>query len=324
MTRNAPATALLCCVAFALVYAAVGSMGWGEPAARESAIGEIGRWCERVHPGLIREPANTLSNLGFILSGLAIFWTLSRDKSGLRDENGGAGRMIGLNPLSITFGAAVVWLGPGSMLMHGTNTAWGASADNLSMVMYILIPWLLNLTEMGRWTSTQFFITYTVLVLGYAVGRELFGSRLGINLNLFGLSIALWFISELLLRFYSQAFRWLSGFTGFAVAAVFGIMPWDMLQNPVANWWVFLFWVPALFCSQPPRIRRTYSPWCFAGIGCFVVAFAIWQTGRPNNEWCRPDSIIQAHAIWHLLTAASTWCFFMFLRTEKEIGHQQC
>jgi len=320
LTRNAPAIALLCCIAFAVIYAVVGSMGWGEPAARESAIGEIGRWCERVHPGLIREPVNTLSNLGFILSGLAIFWTLSRDKNSGKDQSRRTSRLIGLNPLSITFGAAVVWLGPGSMLMHGTYTDWGASADNLSMVMYILIPWLLNLTEMGRWTSRRFFITYAALVLYYAVARELFGAQLGINLNLFGLSIVLWFISELLLRFYSPTFRWLSGFTGFGVAAVFGIMPWDMAQNPAANWWVLLFWVPALFSSQPPRIRRTYSPWYFAGIGCFVLAFAIWQTGRADNDWCRPDSLIQAHGIWHLLTAVSTWCIFKFLRTERALS----
>jgi len=240
-----------------------------------------------------------------------MFWTLSQDKEAA------TGHMIGLNPISVTFAAAVVWLGPGSMLMHGTNTAWGASADNLSMVMYILIPWLLNLTEMGRFSSRQFFITYLVLVVGYAVLRELFGSRLGMNLNLFGVSIGLWAISELLLRFYSVPFRWLSGFAGFVVAAIFGIMPWHMLQNPAEYWWVVLFWVPAVFSSYPPRVRRRYSPWCFAGIACFVAAFAIWQTGRPQHPWCRPDSLVQAHAIWHLLTAASTWCFFQFLRTEQ-------
>ena len=317
MTRNAPTIALLCCLAFACIYVLVGLFGWGEPAARESAIGELGRWCERVHPGLIREPANTLSNLAFVISGLAMFRTLSRDQ-GINHN-----RMVGLNPVSILFASAVIWLGPGSMLMHGTNTDWGASADNLSMVMYILIPWLLNLTEMGRWKLWQFFTTYVVLVLCYAVGRELFGSRLGINLNLFGLSIGLWVISELLLRFYSTRFRWLSGLIGFAVAAIFGIMPWDMLAEPGRFWWVILFWLPGLLSTHPPRVRRRYSPWCFAGMACFIVAFAIWQTGRPNNPWCRPDSLIQAHAIWHMLTAASTWCFFMFIRTERPITAQQ-
>lgn len=317
MTRNAPLIALLCCVGFAGLYIALGLMGWGEPAARESAIGELSRWCERVHPGLIREPANTLSNLGFISSGLAIFWVLSRDSAAAQKT--AVSPLIGLNPLSVLFGTAVVWLGPGSMLMHGTNTAWGASADNLSMVMYILIPWLLNLREMGRWSYPQFFVVYGLLVLGYAVGRELFGSRLGINLNLFGLSIGLWVISELLLRFYSPRMRWLSGLIGFVVAAVFGIMPWDMLQDPARYWWCLLFWLPGLVAGHPPRLRRRYTPWCIAGCVCFLTAFAIWQTGRPDNPLCRPDSPIQAHAIWHLLTAGSTWCFFLFLRSERKL-----
>jgi len=55
------------------------------------------------------------------------------------------------------------------------------------------------------------------LVVGYAVLRDLFGSRLGINLNLFCVSIGLGVISELLLRFYSPLFRWLFGFVGFVV-----------------------------------------------------------------------------------------------------------
>ena len=30
------------------------------------------------------------------------------------------------------------------------------------------------------------------------------------------------------------------------------------------------------------------------------------------------DSIVQAHAIWHLLSAVATFAFFLFLRTERE------
>lgn len=48
-----------------------------------------------------------------------------------------------------------------------------------------------------------------------------------------------------------------------------------------------------------------------------MVAFAIWLTGRPANPWCRPDSLIQAHGIWHLMSAVAIFCFFVFLRTEN-------
>jgi len=49
-----------------------------------------------------------------------------------------------------------------------------------------------------------------------------------------------------------------------------------------------------------------------------LVAYAIWTTGTNIHPWCRPDSLIQAHAIWHLLTAVATWFFFMFLRTQRK------
>jgi hypothetical protein len=34
------------------------------------------------------------------------------------------------------------------------------------------------------------------------------------------------------------------------------------------------------------------------------------------KPWCRPDDVVQGHAIWHLLTAAVTVILFFHLRTE--------
>ena len=41
----------------------------------------------------------------------------------------------------------------GSMAMHGSHTRSGAWLDNVSMVAYILIPWLFNLARLGRWSD---------------------------------------------------------------------------------------------------------------------------------------------------------------------------
>jgi hypothetical protein len=30
-----------------------------------------------------------------------------------------------------------------------------------------------------------------------------------------------------------------------------------------------------------------------------------WQLGQSNGPWCRPGSLLQAHAAWHLLAAAA-------------------
>ena len=42
----------------------------------------------------------------------------------------------------------------------------------------------------------------------------------------------------------------------------------------------------------------------------YIAAWLIWLQGNltinPNSEFCNPDSYIQAHGIWHILTAIST------------------
>lgn len=295
-------------------FVLIGRSGWGPPAANEQPIGEVSRWCERVSDGLLREPINTLGNLGFVAVGLLIFATLARDiERGATSSN----RFTGHDPVALLYGAAALFLGPGSMVMHGTHTRFGAWIDNLSMVAYILIPWLFNLARLGRWRDRTFFLTYAVLLSLYGAGYWFLGPDLGIGLDLFGLSIALWIISEVLHRWWSPWVRVGSGLVGFVVAAVFGLTPTEMMDAPGENWWVFLFWLPGLLARQPPPGRRTYMPWYWLGVASFLVAYSIWLTGTDTSTTCRPDSLLQAHAIWHLLTALATYCFFRFLRTER-------
>jgi hypothetical protein len=295
-----------------VAYVAAGSLGWGPPAAGEQLPGEPSRWCERVSAGVFREPINALSNLWFMVAGVVTFFVLTRDRP--REQSS---RFHGLTPIAVLYAGATTYLGAGSLLMHGTNTAWGAWADNVGMVGYILVPWLINVAEMGRWTQMRLFAVYAVLVSGYAIGFALNGPTLGINLELFDLSIALWGVSELLYRFWSPAVRVFSGALGLAIAAAFGITPSEMLAQPAEHWWVLLFWLPAVLASHPPRGRRVYWPWYFVGVTIFAVAYAIWLTGRPAHPWCSPDSLIQAHGIWHSMNAAAILAFFKFLRTEN-------
>ena len=303
------------CVSFLFIYVISNVLGIINSSESQDSIGEVSRWCERISSSIFREPTNALSNLGFMFAGLSMLWILSRDTQNSWKKN----QFHGITPISMLYAGTVIYLGPGSMLMHGTNTSWGGWADNLSMIMYIILPWLINIGKMGRWPQKQFFAIYTAITLVYAISRWFFGSKLGVNLDLFGLSIGLWIISESLFRFWSPRFRWLSGFLGFVVAAIFGIMPAEIFSNIDKFWWVILFWAPAILSSNPPQHQRTYVPWFSAGMICYLLAFAIWLQGYPNTAFCNPDSLIQPHAIWHLMTAFSTWCFFKFLRTEKII-----
>jgi hypothetical protein len=264
--------------------------------------------------GLFYEPVNALSNLGFMVAGFWMLWLLGRDVLA-----GRTGLMVGHSPVALLYAGAVIWLGPGSLLMHGTHTSWGGWADNLSMVMYILIPWLINVSAMGRWGGRRLLTVYLGLVVIYGVGRWVNGWGLGINLDFFGLSIAFWVISEVLYRFHSQRLRWLSGFVGFAVAGIFGLTPMVMWADPARYWWVLLFWLPGLLSPHPPSGRRTYWPWFLLGMASYLGAFAIWQTGKAGHPWCQPDSWVQAHGVWHLMTAFATVCFFLCLRSERRI-----
>lgn len=308
------AVAIAALAVFAVLFIALGVNGWWTPAANEQAVGEVSRWCERVSGGLLREPLNTLGNLAFVAAGLAMFAVLARDTArGVTRRN----PFMGNQTLALLYASAAVFLGPGSMLMHASHTFIGAWLDNLSMVIYIVIPWLYNLAVLGRWSTRTFVYTYVSIVGVYAVGYVAIAPDMGINLDLFEASIPLWIISEFVVRFGSPAARWLSGFVGFAVALAFGIPPWIILGHPEKYWWVVLFWLPALVTRGPSGIRRTYTPWFWAGMVSFLAAYAIWTTGKARSELCNPDSLLQAHAVWHLLCALATWCFFMFLRTQR-------
>jgi len=169
---------------------------------------------------------------------------------------------------------------------------------------------------MSSWTSKQLLSIYISIVIIYSIWRWFTDWGLGINFNLFGVSIGLWAISETLYRFWSPSFRFLSGFVGFIVLLLFGTLPNEVFNNFSEYWWVILFWLPGVLASKQPVNKRTYK-WYFLGMIAYFSAFAIWLTGVPDHDLCKPDSIIQAHSIWHLLSALATYFFFLHFRDEK-------
>ncbi|MDB2534536.1 ceramidase [Gammaproteobacteria bacterium] len=295
---------------FLFVFFTLSSFGLIQSSEGAGLIGEASRWCERVSGGLFREPLNTLSNLGFMVVGLYMFWVICNDRQNSTNP------FIGITPISLLYASVVIFLGPGSMLMHGTNTEWGGWADNLSMIMFIILPWLYNIYRMSNWTSKQLLSIYVSIVIIYSIWRWFTDWGLGINFNLFGVSIGLWAISETLYRFWTPSFRFLSGFVGFIVLMLFGTLPNEVFSNFSEYWWVILFWLPGLLATNKPFNTRTYK-WYFLGMIAYFLAFAIWLTGVPDNELCEPDSIIQAHSVWHLLSALATYFFFLHFRDEK-------
>jgi hypothetical protein len=63
------------------------------------------------------------------------------------------------------------------------------------------------------------------------------------------------------------------------------------------------------------RGRGTGVPWAGlsrdrrgayrVGLAATAAGAACWWAGRTASPWCDPDSLLQGHAAWHLLTAAA-------------------
>ena len=292
------------------LFLVFGYNGWGAPAANEQAIGEISRWCERVSGGFFREPANTLGNLGFVITGLYMFYKLSNDATQNRSP------MFGSFKIGLLYASASTFLGPGSMAMHGTHTKFGAWLDNVSMITYILILWLYNLKKLTNFSQKAYFYSYSLILSYYAYSYWFFDSGLGIGLDLFEVSIGLWIATEVLIKLPNIFGRVLSGLTVLLVQQLFGTSVVELFSNLQEHWEVFLYFVPAFLPNIQNNVNRKYSPWFFVGFASFFGALLIWGTGVPDHPWCNPDSWIQAHMIWHLLCAVATLSFFNFYRKE--------
>jgi hypothetical protein len=50
-----------------------------------------------------------------------------------------------------------------------------------------------------------------------------------------------------------------------------------------------------------PRRRAAYR----AAVAATAAGAACWWLGRTASPWCAPDSLLQGHAAWHLLSAAA-------------------
>lgn len=157
--RPVTVTAAVALASVGLLALAVGQ-GWlGADVGR----GDI--FCEAARPGPVRQPANTFSNLGFVVAGLLVAWRAGRTDL--------IGAVLPRHPGTATaYACTVVLLGPGSAAMHATQTAAGGHLDVLSM--YVLASFAVAYALM-RWFARDRLFLVQVFSLGVA-GCELVGS----------------------------------------------------------------------------------------------------------------------------------------------------
>ena len=127
MHRPLAWAALTAVVSTGLLVLAIGQ-GW-----LGADVGRGANFCEAARDAWVRQPANTFSNLGFVVAGLLIAWHARRTS---------------LHGLATAYACVVVLLGPASAAMHATQSELGGHLDLLSMYLvasfaaaYALMRW---------------------------------------------------------------------------------------------------------------------------------------------------------------------------------------
>jgi len=227
-------------------------------------VGRGANFCEAARDGLVRQPANTFSNVGFVVAGLLIAWHAAASRTAL-----GSG-LAANRKLATTMACLVVLLGPGSAAMHATQSAAGGALDVLSM--YLVAS----------------------MALAYATMRLLRG---GIAL------LAMTFAAGV--AFCELVGSW---HAALPVVITAGNAAFGLLLVAAVTIEVFLMRRPGVVS------RRAYAAVSLASI---LVAFAIWNASK---AWlCQPRSLVQGHAIWHLLGAVSAYFLYRYYASELTI-----
>mgnify|MGYP001229776372 FL=1 len=73
-----------------------------------------------------------------------------------------------------------------------------------------------------------------------------------------------------------------------------------------------------LVCARPRRAGVNLA-WFWYGFLANALAFGIWMLDN-SLTLCAPHSLLQGHAVWHLLGAAAVYCTYLYYRSERAVG----
>ena len=103
------------------------------------------------------QPANSLSNLGFVVAGLAVAWRAGRPEL-LGDV------LPRLRGLPTAYAVVTVLLGPASAAMHATGSVLGGHLDLLSMYLIASFAAAYALMRLARQGAVFFFQVFLLMV----------------------------------------------------------------------------------------------------------------------------------------------------------------
>ncbi len=108
----------------------------------------------------------------------------------------------------------------------------------------------------------------------------------------------------------------------FAVVALLGAL---LFALPEVRRWLYAVVLIGAIIAELGFARRFRMQvrvrYYFAGILIKATAFAIWNLDQ-HGTVCAPESIMQGHAVWHVLGATALWLTFLYYRSEQTASVQ--
>jgi dihydroceramidase len=237
-------------------------------------------FCEAISSGLIRQPINTWSNLAFVIVG---GWVLLRLTSQ-------AGSESTLKRVSTRFGwQTPISIGGFAGRIYGSVCI----AIGLGSMVYHA-----SLSFVGQWLDVMSMYLLGVFMVLYAA------ARLKRSVSFRGFSAPMTHTGAVFAVGY------------LIINLALGLL---LIIWPEARRYVFgLLIVIALALEmilQRTRPTTAKPRRLIAALGVYLIAQIIWTLDL-NHIVCDPTSLLQGHAVWHVLTAASAGLLYLYYQSD--------
>jgi Ceramidase len=133
--------------------------------------------------------------------------------------------------------------------------------------------------------------------------------------------VGMYLLGSFLIAYAVQRWRgWARGPTVSLYIAICTVLIAFLIVVPETRRWLFaVVLIVAIFIELTlarPRRPAIKARWFAYGIALQATAFAIWILDL-SGTLCHGDSVIQGHAIWHLLNAGAVWCNHRYYLSEQ-------
>ncbi len=196
-------------------------------------------------------------------------------------------------------------------------------ANALSSSAYILFG-ILVILRMARFEARerQARIGFGVLLIATGLGSILFHGPQGPAskfLHDVSFLTTILFVAVMTLgglKEWTNRRTWLVfGIAAVGVVALVGL--WPTGTNVIAGGAVALLVVTDMLAR---RAGALHTRWFAVAVVAMIFALFTFTVGRSGSPLCSPDSLIQGHALWHVLSASALWAYFEAVMPVRTIN----